>query len=168
MNNTGKTDLYRFFDAKGTLLYVGISISAFSRLCQHRKESDWYDLAVRIDIEKYKTRKDAEQAEREAIYKENPIFNVSRVVPDEDNICPSPTSSKYSGNIGGNFLITKEAADYLGLKKSTLEAWRTRGGGPTFLKIGRAVRYRLSDLDLFANNSAHQHTSAYSLINMEE
>ena len=46
---------------------------------------------------------------------------------------------------------TVKAAGYLDLKKSTLEAWRVRGGGPVFLKLGKAVRYRKEDLDAFIN-----------------
>lgn len=47
------------------------------------------------------------------------------------------------------FLDTPEAANYLGLQSSTLEAWRCRGGGPIFVKLGRLVKYRQSDLDDF-------------------
>jgi uncharacterized protein YjcR len=41
-----------------------------------------------------------------------------------------------------------EVAEALGVKESTLEAWRCRGGGPDlpFIKIGHAVRYRDTDL----------------------
>lgn len=46
-------------------------------------------------------------------------------------------------------LRTTEAARYIGLRKSTLEAWRVRGDGPVFLKLGKAVRYREQDLDDF-------------------
>lgn len=45
------------------------------------------------------------------------------------------------------FLDTPQAAEYLGLQKSTLEAWRSRGGGPRFARLGRAIRYRKVDLD---------------------
>jgi excisionase family DNA binding protein len=45
--------------------------------------------------------------------------------------------------------MTDQAAEYLALKKSTLECWRSRGGGPPFVKYGRAVRYRKEDLDQF-------------------
>ncbi len=41
---------------------------------------------------------------------------------------------------------TQTAADYLGLKISTLEAWRLQGRGPMYKKIGRLVRYTESDL----------------------
>lgn len=50
------------------------------------------------------------------------------------------------------FCTTKEAAKYLGLKRTTLEAWRCRGGGPRYLKLGRSVRYRLSDLDAWVES----------------
>ena len=54
---------------------------------------------------------------------------------------------------------TDQAADYLTLTKSTLEAWRCRGGGPVFVKLGKAVRYRKEDLDAFLNSSRRVNTS---------
>ena len=42
---------------------------------------------------------------------------------------------------------TADAATYLGLSGRTLEAKRVTGGGPKFLKLGRAVRYDVDDLD---------------------
>ena len=56
-------------------------------------------------------------------------------------------------------LRTNEAADYIGLTKSTLEAWRVRGNGPQFLKLGKAVRYRKEDLDDFVNARVRTSTS---------
>jgi len=35
-----------------------------------------------------------------------------------------------------------QAATFLGVSVRTLQAWRIRGGGPAFLKLGRAVRYQ--------------------------
>jgi len=35
-----------------------------------------------------------------------------------------------------------DAAKATGVSVSTLATWRSRGGGPRFLKLGRAVRYR--------------------------
>ena len=46
-------------------------------------------------------------------------------------------------------LKTSEAAAYLNVEPTTLEQWRWNGRGPRFVKISRAVRYRLSDLDAF-------------------
>lgn len=42
---------------------------------------------------------------------------------------------------------TKAAALYLGVATTTLEGWRTNGGGPTFYKPGRYVFYLQPDLD---------------------
>ncbi len=44
-------------------------------------------------------------------------------------------------------LNTEGAARYLSLAESTLEKARVTGSGPRYLKLGRAVRYRLCDLD---------------------
>lgn len=46
-------------------------------------------------------------------------------------------------------LDTGEAAQYLTLSKITLVAWRSRGHGPSFVRIGRSIRYRRADLDAF-------------------
>jgi Helix-turn-helix domain len=35
-----------------------------------------------------------------------------------------------------------QAAEILGLSVRTLQAWRVRGGGPAYVKIGRSVRYQ--------------------------
>jgi predicted DNA-binding transcriptional regulator AlpA len=62
-------------------------------------------------------------------------------------------------NHTSNFLNTTQAANFLGLKPVTLEVWRCYGKGPRFARFGRAVRYRLSDLENYITASTHQHTS---------
>lgn len=69
------TALYRHFDAEGVLLYVGISMSVFSRTQSHGVCAAWWDRVARIDIERYPDRKSAEEAEREAIKIEGPLHN---------------------------------------------------------------------------------------------
>jgi len=44
-------------------------------------------------------------------------------------------------------LPAREAADFSGLSKSTLDKMRVFGGGPPYLKIGRRVVYDPADLD---------------------
>jgi len=56
-------------------------------------------------------------------------------------------------------LTTKEAAELLGIKPGTLEIWRVYGKSPRWMKIGKAVRYRLSDLNEFMENCTREHTS---------
>lgn len=56
------------------------------------------------------------------------------------------------------FLTRQKAAEFLNLKKCTLEAWAIRGGGPAFVKFGRAVRYRVSDLEAYIRTQTRQNT----------
>jgi len=48
------------------------------------------------------------------------------------------------------YLDARQAARWLGLAAKTLEKWRGAGSGPLFHRFGRAVRYRVSDLEHFA------------------
>lgn len=38
------------------------------------------------------------------------------------------------------------AAAFLGLQPATLEIWRSRAEGPTYVKVGKRVMYALTDL----------------------
>ena len=57
-----------------------------------------------------------------------------------------------------DFLNRKQAAEFLNLKKCTLEKWAICGGGPDFCKFGRSVRYRISDLENYITNQTRQNT----------
>ena len=69
-------DLYRWYNKDGVLLYVGISFSALARAAQHKRNSQWFDDASYMTIEKCKNRQSALDREAEAIKLENPIWNV--------------------------------------------------------------------------------------------
>ena len=62
---------------------------------------------------------------------------------------------------GAKFTDTRGAATYLACSTSYLEKCRITGGGPRFIKIGKAVRYRLADLDAFAGARTYKSTSEY-------
>ena len=53
-------------------------------------------------------------------------------------------------NDEGSFLNTRRAAAYLDLSPRTLDGYRVSGEGPAFHRFGNRVRYRRSDLDLWA------------------
>ena len=59
-------------------------------------------------------------------------------------------------------LTEREVADMLGLSVATLRAWRHRGRGPRFLRLGRSVRYLPSDVADFVRASAVDTTSVSS------
>lgn len=49
--------------------------------------------------------------------------------------------------LGKKLLRTPEAAEYLGVAPATLAKWRVFGGGPQYVKMGRAVAYDPDVLD---------------------
>ena len=64
-----------------------------------------------------------------------------------------------SGLTDPGALSTPLAADYVGLSPATLETLRVRGGGPTFVKLGRRVVYRREDLDAWLKTARRASTS---------
>lgn len=44
------------------------------------------------------------------------------------------------------YLTTKQVADRLSLSRGTLVNWRSLRSGPPFKKLGKAIRYKLSDV----------------------
>lgn len=72
------TALYRHFDARGALLYVGISLSPTYRLQQHGRTAHWSDDIARVTIEWFPSRALALEAERAAISREDPRHNLQR------------------------------------------------------------------------------------------
>lgn len=47
------------------------------------------------------------------------------------------------------FIDELALASRLGLSRSTLQSWRYAGRGPRFVKLGRLVRYRSTDVEAF-------------------
>ena len=95
-----KTELYRCFGESGELLYVGISYSALNRLSQHRK-AQWSGTERTVKIEKFATRQEAISAERAAIKREKPLFNVVHASksPEPKTEEPAP-KGEYGAHIG--------------------------------------------------------------------
>lgn len=68
-------------------------------------------------------------------------------------------SADQSPNNPGHLLNEFQAAEYLNVTVHALRAWRLRGGGPVYSKLGRSVRYRLADLEAFVAGNLTRHTS---------
>lgn len=62
-------------------------------------------------------------------------------------------------------LNENQAAEFLGVSVRTLQAWRVRGGGPRYIKIGRTVRYQRRELLTF--QEAHTVGSTSQLVARE-
>jgi excisionase family DNA binding protein len=51
-----------------------------------------------------------------------------------------------------SYMTEQEAAEYLKVSTKTLQRWRYQCSPPVYHKFGKNVRYRLSDLDEYANS----------------
>ena len=68
--------------------------------------------------------------------------------------------------IQANLLNEVQAADYLAVSPRTLRNWRTRGGGPKYVRISaRCIRYRMSDLSEWTENRTRRSTSDFGIFN---
>lgn len=88
---TQPTTLYRFYDASGRLLYVGIAGNPGRRFNEHSRDKGWWANVTRSTMEHFPTREEALWAEEVAIKVEHPAHNVVHnrsVRPAEEE--PSP------------------------------------------------------------------------------
>lgn len=71
------------------------------------------------------------------------MSNTNRIVPANESAC----------------LSAEQVAGRIGFSVKTLEGWRRNGGGPAFIKIGRNVRYRESDLTAWLARESFNNTA---------
>ena len=131
--------LYRHFNNEGVLLYVGISLSSINRLGQHKDNSHWFETISRVEIENFKTREEAIEAEAKAIFHEKPKHNIMRPrhnqlmleeakkrvppVPSKEELAPSVQSRKnLTARIVPFHIVytLQEAANMLGIGSKSL------------------------------------------------
>lgn len=81
----GRTGLYRLFDRREALLYVGISNNPRARWKTHAATQNWWPEVATREIEWFATRAEAERAESVAISAEGPRWNTAPGMPDYEN-----------------------------------------------------------------------------------
>jgi hypothetical protein len=69
--------LYRHYGSDGDLLYVGQTMSAWTRSAHHLTKANWREFICLIVIEPFATREEALAAEEEAIRSEYPKHNTA-------------------------------------------------------------------------------------------
>lgn len=62
--------------------------------------------------------------------------------------------------ISDTYFTPREAAEYLRSSVSTLAKGRMTNRGPVFVRIGRAIRYRRSDIDAWMSSSVTRTVAA--------
>lgn len=121
--------LYRFFDAGGDLLYVGITSDPGRRWGNHANSKPWWHQVDRIEIERYPDRASVLAAERKAIHDEHPKYNVvhasaplSRTIVEdrpylEPCECGNPATILY--------ILYREVAEH----KTAMRSWKEEQNG---------------------------------------
>lgn len=72
-----RTAVYRFFNAEGALLYVGVTNDIAVRWKWHAKEQPWWPEVVEQRATWHPTRREALAAEDQAINMEAPLYNIN-------------------------------------------------------------------------------------------
>jgi excisionase family DNA binding protein len=64
-------------------------------------------------------------------------------------LMPSPEPAAATAAASDSLMTTEEVAAVLRVEACTLATWRCRKGMLPFVKVGRLVRYRRSDIDQY-------------------
>src|SRR5687767_8278151 len=65
--------------------------------------------------------------------------------------------SRAQMGVAYDFLTPEQVGDWLGVAPATLSQWRYRGIGPTFVKVGRLVRYRTGEVVAWIDMQQRDH-----------
>lgn len=74
-NRQRRPTLYRYFDAEGRLLYVGVTTGHMERMLQHSLAALWWTDAMSCTLVHFTDEDAMHAAEREAITTERPLYN---------------------------------------------------------------------------------------------
>ena len=134
MTDGGRTALYRLYDERDVLLYVGITGNPETRFRQHAADKPWWPEVARKDVEWYGTRRGAEMAEVAAIKLAEPYYN-----RDHSPNAAVPVVVAKAQQVGLDLLcreLRKSRADVLGfLLDRELAARGLLGATPCFHSV---------------------------------
>lgn len=114
--------VYRAFDVKGRLLYVGLSTDVPQRFHQHATSSLWWGQAERVDLTHYATLEEARSAELAAIKAEVPAYNLMGRASFDFTLSEAREH---------HCLTRVEFADRFGISVHVVRGWETGTRRPT-------------------------------------
>jgi predicted GIY-YIG superfamily endonuclease len=130
------TALYRLYNSKRKLLYVGITGNLKARLAAHADTKLWWPEVSRKTVEWHLTREGAAVAELKAIQAERPIHNVRGF------IVPPSIRPQISGEDVYALAVTKMPPSALRLALLELAGMMTKEALDV-LRVSRPHRYRV-------------------------
>jgi excisionase family DNA binding protein len=68
---------------------------------------------------------------------------------DPPSLTIVPALGAVQNHAAADLIDEPALATRLGVSRSTLQSWRYAGRGPRFIKLGRMIRYRNSDVDAY-------------------
>lgn len=98
------TSVYKYFDARRILIYVGITGVGIARNRQHNESKEWWQHVVSQEIEHFNSRELAHEREVQLIDKYRPPFN------KQHNKDHAAARRFYLNNLPGPSLLTKGLA----------------------------------------------------------
>lgn len=115
-------NLYRYFDADGLLLYVGIAFNPVSRLERHSIDDNWFREIKTITVETFNSRNIALKMEEAAIKREKPKYNKihNGVINVKETVMDKARTMNSASSIYEQYLILLEMID-LNLKDKKKE-----------------------------------------------
>lgn len=123
-----RTALYRFFNADGVLLYVGITENTATRWASHKATKEWWPAVVHKEVEWHGSREVAEEAERQALGTEEPLYNVrdvpGRAPARRDPAVETTEFWQYVMRVTGNQTPSQIARQMGDIAITTVASWR--------------------------------------------
>ena len=87
------------------------------------------------------------------------VPNIQKQIENKPEILPKTRKQNFSDLDPEVHIDEKKAADFLGISSRTLQGYRLKGGGPKFLKLKKAVRYKIQDLIDWVEKNKKENTS---------
>ncbi|MET8113789.1 GIY-YIG nuclease family protein [Streptomyces prasinus] len=125
-----RTALYRFFDTEGALLYVGITKSFGQRWLNHSRKKPWWPQVQSHTAEWFKSRPEAEAAEKQAVVAERPLRNVvHKPRPQRAPVPRSTPAPQAQADENADYWTVADIAAHWRVATQTVRAYRSRKRG---------------------------------------
>lgn len=141
----GRTALYHLPCHAGTPLYIGISNSPDLRLAQHAADKDWWPQVDQraVTVRWYPTRDAALRAERAAIRRHRPRYNIQHHPDRRSRYAPErPTSASLPSKVGwvGAIALVGDFFDWWQMSGQLTAAATVVTVGAVLLALGSSSR----------------------------